>query len=222
MNEGYIAADSIKPRPPSTGLFATPLWQFEVDQEVKAVFPEIIAAIDHDRQTTVNPAPYSTIGNTAFHTASDYTDRPQAWSQLLKRYFVDLGYQCLAGLGPAYNNMLPPLEVWSWCVVLGKGDRSKLHSHAHSDFSGVIWLAVPDDIDPREGVFRFHDCRGAATASGLFGNKGAMVQPIAGQGIIFPSWMEHEVLAHNSLQPRISLAFDIKLTVSYRDDWAKP
>lgn len=188
------------------------MWQFSVNSDMRALFPEIIAAIRADQQKKAGLTDsYATAGSSFFHSELDLCHRDTEWSRRLREYLEHLTYRCLSGLAPA--DKYPPLEIWCWVIILDKNDRSRMHAHPRADLSGVIWMEVPEGLENDEGLFRFQDCRPAAAYAGLFANDGMTIKPQSGEGILFPSFMEHEVFPHRQEGSRISLSFDVRLDI---------
>jgi hypothetical protein len=101
-----------------------------------------------------------------------------------------------------------------WVNVLQHGGSQSLHNHANCFVSGVLYLSECDDsartvfsraLGANEFVFR--NTR-AETSAGEFGaDKWIAPAPQAGDLLLFPSYLLHEVPANQGGQ-RISLAFN--------------
>ena len=113
------------------------------------------------------------------------------------------------------------LEIFShtWFHVTRQGGFTILHTHPMASWSGVYCVspgdAVPDK--PESGVLRFHNPHGYSNTFMDPGN--AHFKPPyhhgswsfaleAGQLVLFPSWLQHEVLPYYGQSPRITVAFN--------------
>lgn len=86
------------------------------------------------------------------------------------------------------------------------GGYNVQHNHAGCFLSGCYYLKVP----PNSGEIVFHDPRpGSANAMmrtpGSYGSLARAVQPLEGQLVLFPSWLEHSVRPNESDEARISI-----------------
>lgn len=103
-----------------------------------------------------------------------------------------------------------------WLNINKPTNYNILHHHGDSFLSGVYYVSVPPDA----GKLWFRHPSVAKTVinwneyfDGLneHNSNSWYVEPKAGDLIIFPSWLEHEVDQNNSNEERISIAFNLKL-----------
>jgi hypothetical protein len=91
------------------------------------------------------------------------------------------------------------MQLSGWAVILKTGGFQKRHIHPEAKVSGVLYLSVPKETssqDTDEGNL-------------LFSTKQPLaVSPIAGQVVIFPSYMPHETIPQKSGDDRICIAFN--------------
>ena len=91
-----------------------------------------------------------------------------------------------------------------WFNVMPKHTYHPLHLHPHSIISGVYYVSVPKGSvalkleDPRMGLFM------NAPTREMYHH----IQPMAGNFVLFESWLRHEVPPNQSKQPRISISFN--------------
>lgn len=88
---------------------------------------------------------------------------------------------------------------------------NRVHGHAQNLLSGCYYLNVPE----HSGGIEFHEPRLGAKYSplqpmGVFGSQAIVLQPKAGQLILFPSWLEHAVQENQSNQSRYSIPINAK------------
>ena len=107
-----------------------------------------------------------------------------------------------------------------WININKRGVRNALHFHANSFLSGVFYLQIKAKLE--EGSLSFRNPNSMMMMSqwispGLIENfnpenvRGWQVCLSAGDLILFPSWLEHEVFPHNENEDRISISFNTTL-----------
>ena len=103
-----------------------------------------------------------------------------------------------------------------WLNINKPTNYNILHHHGDSFLSGVYYVSVP----PEAGKLWFRHPSVAKTViswspyfDGLneHNSNSWYVEPKAGNLILFPSWLEHEVDQNKSDEERISIAFNLKL-----------
>lgn len=135
-------------------------------------------------------------------------------SPLLRSLAVRLGPPVVALGQLLFGEPLPWLIKELWVNLLQTGGRQALHNHANSFVSGVLYL-TPCDASARtvfaRGMggpqFVFSNSH-AGVANGPFNaDKWVAPAPAAGDLLLFPSYLLHEVPV-NAGGPRITLAFN--------------
>ncbi|MEZ5667714.1 MAG: TIGR02466 family protein [Alphaproteobacteria bacterium] len=110
----------------------------------------------------------------------------------------------------------------AWANVNRKGNANEAHTHPGSVWSAVYWV---DDggaaVNPAlGGAFEVHDPRGVAPAmlapdlvpavpGGAAFGASELVQPTAGDLMMFPSWVSHSVRPYLGDGVRISIAINL-------------
>jgi uncharacterized protein (TIGR02466 family) len=112
-----------------------------------------------------------------------------------------------------YNSTAAYKIEQCWANIYQKGDFQETHIHLGFDFSAVYFVSTP----PGSGKLMFEnpcipfDMRPIKTNSETELNTTAAVYaPVEGQLVIFRSNLRHGVYPHNSNEPRISLAFNLR------------
>lgn len=115
---------------------------------------------------------------------------------------------------PRLRDQAGAFGVEGWANVLAYGQYNKLHTHPNAFWSGVYYVNGNEKVDghPLSGKLELVDPRpGAhfpsADLMGLYGR--VLLQPSAGQMVIFPSWLQHLVHPNFSESPRVSVAFNV-------------
>jgi uncharacterized protein (TIGR02466 family) len=112
------------------------------------------------------------------------------------------------------------LALTGWTVVNRPGDYNVPHNHAANLLSGALYVLVPGDL--KSGSIVFQDPRLNLNAHETEGmrrvglrppwmNTNINVPPIAGEILVFPSWLIHYVEPYESPDPaalRIVISFN--------------
>eukprot|EP00045_Choanoeca_perplexa_P003117 m.28726 g.28726 ORF g.28726 m.28726 type:complete len:259 (+) comp11874_c0_seq1:157-933(+) len=95
----------------------------------------------------------------------------------------------------ARNRTLHP-----WATVHKDCEAHLLHTHPNHQISGVVYVQMPKDAGP----IQFYDPRGPRPPfDGVI-----TIQPRAGDIVLFPSWLAHQVMPTQGESERISIAFN--------------
>ncbi|MEO0996361.1 MAG: TIGR02466 family protein [Pseudomonadota bacterium] len=149
-----------------------------------------------------------------WHSATTFLKRPDAAVKALRDYLTEL----VTALNRA---MLPDerlteaagFELYGWANVLRFGEYHMQHTHPGSLWSGVYYVTDNPRIagHPSSGKLELCDPRLAASAlqtpfDALYGRF--LLNPSAGQTVLFPSWLQHCVHPYFGDDKRISVAFN--------------
>ena len=99
-----------------------------------------------------------------------------------------------------------------WVNIMPEGSLHTAHIHPHSVISGTFYVDVPAKAsaikfeDPRLGFFM--NTPGVAKRAKKTNLRFYSVQPVAGDIVLFESWLKHEVPLNQSKKPRISISFN--------------
>ena len=104
----------------------------------------------------------------------------------------------------------PTLNNW-WVNINTPDSYNGMHIHPGVDMSGVIWIKIPEDSGnlffPNYNYFcrtrEIENCRDFIKQG--YGHE---IVPQAGNVILFPSFLQHEVPRNNSNEDRISISFN--------------
>ena len=98
------------------------------------------------------------------------------------------------------------------------GDYNPLHAHSQ-DFSGVLYLNVPDGMIAPDGWIQFlgPDVLNARTFQFGFA---AGFQPVPGKYFVFPAWQPHSVNPFRIDGERVSVAFNARIHLE--EGWNDP
>ena len=104
----------------------------------------------------------------------------------------------------------PNTKMVSWAMIYGAGHYSKPHSHPLADISSAYYCKVPIELSEEDGNFVHMDPRPNANWDLNFThNSTQLIKVKEGMGIIFPGWLKHYVVPHNSKQDRICISTNV-------------
>ncbi|WP_415893745.1 putative 2OG-Fe(II) oxygenase [Neptuniibacter sp. PT8_73] len=105
-----------------------------------------------------------------------------------------------------------------WIVSQYENTPSPMHFHS-GDISGVLYLKVPDEIDPMQEERNYISGRKAGYLNFIEGNKQRFsksllsVKPEVGDFYLFPGWLLHGAEPFIGVGERRSMAFNATLKV---------
>lgn len=181
------------------------------------------------RQNTgdsANPRPLTYRNEAVFESHFNLFREPDAAVQELKRFCWD---QLLAVIGRLNGYDVPTLEQLQiyndcWFHVTRRGGYFGLHNHPNASWSGV-YCVDPGRHDPDKkmsGVLSFvnpmimnamHTDAGVARMQLPYAPHVASFSLEAGQLVIFPSWVLHDVKPFEGEGERITIAFNCWFTL---------
>jgi uncharacterized protein (TIGR02466 family) len=108
-------------------------------------------------------------------------------------------------------------QLEGWGNLLRYGQYNSLHSHPNAFWSGVYYVngnPEPEEKHPFSGKLELVDPRPGAALSysertNLYGRF--LVNPVPGQMVIFPGWMQHQVHPYFGQGERITVAFNVTI-----------
>ena len=112
----------------------------------------------------------------------------------------------------------------AWANINRTGHGNEFHTHPGSFWSGAYYVAdggINDD-PALGGEFEIQDPRGVAPAmyapmlcvnmpGGLSMGASELIRPMAGQMLMFPAWLSHQVRPYLGDKRRISIAFNLSI-----------
>lgn len=182
-------------------LFAMPIWQ---DQ---------LSSIDHDELIRIaydsrdaDPNGVKKSNAFGYHSAT-FREIPLLQDEIINRAKVIVS---------EYHFKQTPYIHEAWFNIGNKFARNLQHNHPNSFLSGVYHLKATE----QSGSIRFHrnnteafiiQSTSTPTKLNELNSPIAVVPAVAGQLLIFPSWLMHSVDANTDDEDRISIAFNIIL-----------
>jgi len=215
------------PSPELINMFAVP-FSFSRHPEHARLNPALkryILAAEKDG-TAANPRPLTQRNAAVFESHFNLFRDPDAAVQELKSFCWD---QMLAVIG-RLNRYDPPtlkrLQIYNdcWFHVTRRGGFFGVHNHPNASWSGVYCVdpGQHETAHKDSGLLSFinpmitsamHMDAGIANMQLPYGYQVASVSLEAGQLVIFPSWVLHDVKPFDGQGERITIAFNCWFTL---------
>ena len=189
-------------------LFVTPvvnyLWEDSAD--LNAALQTHIQSLQESTPTLNR----SNVGG--WHSALDFLDNEVEAVATLRGRLHGFVEQMLVEF--AHPGTTSSFHFEGWANVLCHGQYHSVHSHPNAAWSGVYYVTGNEQVagqefsgklellDPRPGVNLTY-----AEQSNLY--ERILLDPRAGQMVLFPSWLMHQVHPYFGEQERISIAFNV-------------
>ena len=194
--------------------FATPIvnYRWRDTDELNAALRKLVLELEQSEPGVAR----SNVGG--WHSGLDFLDRRDHCVTSLRRrldaFVSDLNaavFEKDAGRQPG------DFSLQGWANVLRRGGYNGPHSHPNAFWSGVYYVTGNETLDghPFSGKLELVDPRpgaslGYAEQTRLYGRF--LLSPVAGQMILFPSWLQHWVHPYHGDGTRISIAFNVTLS----------
>jgi len=188
---------------------------------INAQLKQLLLAREHEGDRYANPSPSLKQQAGVFESDFNLFAWPEACVQQLRQFcWATLGrtVQQLNGYSP---EEMARLQIFShtWFHVTRHGGFTIMHTHPMASWSGVYCVdpgTTPPDR-PESGVLRFHNPHHYSNyfldsgnlklrAPYHHGTWSVLFKP--GQLVLFPSWLQHEVLPFYGDDTRITVAFN--------------
>jgi len=156
-----------------------------------------------------------------FESRFDLFEWPDPPVQALAREVHNVLFHLVARLNGYDDEEMARLAFYydSWFHVTRAGGYQSIHYHPRASWSGIYAVQPGETVDerPESGQVKFYDPRGAVFMHVDAGNERLdpryTATPVylrhqAGQLVIFPSWLMHEVLPYVGGSERIVVAFN--------------
>ncbi len=206
-------------RPTLSPVFAVPFGQAVLEDP--AFNSRLRDLILQREPSSANPTPSLQLHPGVFESRFDFFSWPDRDVQRLREFCWTALAQVVGDANGYAPDELQKLQIFShtWFHVTRKPGFTVMHTHPMASWSGVYCVSPgtePADR-PESGVLRFHNPH---HYSGYFLDAGnARLRPpyhhgswsvrlAMGQLVLFPSWLQHEVLPYYGEDERITVAFN--------------
>lgn len=204
-------------------MFAVPFAQ-DVLPDASAINAELKALLlarESEGARYANPNPSLKQQQGVFESDFNLFSWPESCVQRLRQFcWATLG-RTLQDLNSYSAEEMQRLQIFShtWFHVTRHGGFTILHTHPMASWSGVYCVAageMPDDR-PESGVLRFHNPHhysnyfldpGNVRLRAPYHHGTWNIRFNEGQLVLFPSWLQHEVMPFYGSDERITIAFN--------------
>lgn len=188
-----------------------------LNEEVKA----LLLAREAEGARYANPTPSLQQQAGVFESDFNLFSWPEPCIQTLRQFaWATLG-RAVQELNGYTTEEIRRIQIFShtWYHVTRNGGFTIAHTHPMASWSGVYCVAPGETPEhrPESGVLRFHNPHfysnvfldpGNARLRAPFHHGTWSVRLKAGQLVLFPSWLQHEVLPFYGHDERITIAFN--------------
>lgn len=168
-----------------------------------------------------NPDPNMTIGKGLFESNFDLFGWPESCVQKLHEFCMRKLFAMIGEINGYTNQELHKLEsqTHAWFHVTRRGGRFTAHNHPMASWSGVYCVSPGshDAGSTDSGVLHFQNPHqhagmfldpGNRKLSDAYTMSGRNIHLKAGELVLFPSWMFHEVFPFHGDGERVTVAFN--------------
>lgn len=202
--------------------FSVPIAQdFLLDTKLNEQVKSLLLAREAQGKRYANPNPSLQQQPGVFESDFELFSWPEACIQQLRTFCWSTLGRTIQELNEYSTQEMQRLQIFShtWFHVTRNGGFTILHTHPMASWSGVYCVTpgeTPADR-PDSGVLRFHNPHHYSNyfmdAGNLrlkspyhHGTWNLKLQP--GQLVLFPSWLQHEVMPFYGNDERITIAFN--------------
>lgn len=190
--------------------FATPIVNYRFED--CASLNDELARIVLEQESSDPGVRRSNVGG--WHSGTEFLAGGANAIQLLRRQIGQLVVELNASVFTSAADRR--FTVDGWANVLRHGGYNTPHNHPNAFWSGVYYVNSNEPVEgrPFSGKLELMDPRPGASVTyaedtRIYGRF--LLNPVAGQVIVFPSWLQHLVHPYFGSTERISIAFNIVL-----------
>lgn len=204
-------------------VFAVPLAQdsFPEPERLNGDLRSLLLSREKEGARYANPSPSLVQQPGVFESAFNLFSWPEACIKELRQFCWSVLGKTLQDLNQYDAREMEQLQIFShtWYHVTRHGGFTILHTHPMASWSGVYCVSpgeTPKDR-PESGILRFHNPHHYSNYFLDAGNQRLRapyhhgtwsVRFKAGDLVLFPSWLQHEVLPFYGHDERITIAFN--------------
>ena len=209
------------PAPKLVNMFAVPFafGQYAAHAPLNAALKRLVFSLE--KTGAVNPRPFTQRNSQVFESHFNLFRESDPAIQELNAFCWDQMLNVIGQLNGYDVPTIKRLEIYNdcWFHISRRGGFFGLHNHPNASWSGV-YCVDPGQHDagkPNSGLLSFvnpmlmtsmHIDAGVAKIPLPYGNQIASVRLAAGELVIFPSWVLHDVKPFEGEGERITIAFN--------------
>lgn len=182
--------------------------------EIYPLFPQVVAKYNINRSFTkqeislVSEKAGDISKNSYNAQSNDYFVFNDSRLKELKQFCQDSVQNYWNDIIKANSNIVKPVMTQSWINYSNNGEGHQRHNHVNSFLSGVLYFSAHND------PIMFHSpvysqLEVMSTEWTLFNSRSYRIDITTGDCVIFPSYLEHNVVHAERNYTRISIAFNI-------------
>jgi len=192
-------------------LFASPVLGFAVP-DAETLNAALLAASKARREAEPGIAVSNQLG---WHSDYDLFTRPEQPFRVVAAHISAILLHVSRLSMPGFDQRLHDIQGQGWINVNGTGGFNTPHDHSGFHWSGCYYVSIPPAAQGRSGLIEFLDPRGATGMKGLEGGElfasKFQIRPVAGNAIVFPSYLRHWVYPNQEAEERVSIAFNARI-----------
>lgn len=204
-------------------VFAVPIAQqfHPRPDEINPSLRELFLRREAEGMRHANPSPSLKQQPGVFESDFELFSWPEHCVQQLRQFCWQALGQAIRELNGYSAEEMQRLQIFShtWFHITRRGGFTILHTHPMASWSGVYCVdpgETPADR-PESGVLRFHNPHfysnyfmdpGNARLRAPYHHGSWSIHLEPGQLVLFPSWLQHEVLPFHGNNERITVAFN--------------
>lgn len=193
----------------------------ESDDNLNQQLSELFLTREKQGDRFANPSPYTLRNPELFESNFDLFKWPEPCVTRLKEFCWSEMMRMIADLNGYDEAFLKRIRIGAdaWFHVTRRGGFFGLHNHPMASWSGVYCVSAgeQDEEQPQSGLLTFVNPfvmntmfvdAGTAQMRAPFSNTSRSYRLEAGQLVLFPSWVLHEVKPFHGEAERITVAFN--------------
>jgi uncharacterized protein (TIGR02466 family) len=202
-------------------LFAVPFVQVvhPDSRALNAALSHLILTLEAQGDSNRNASPKMEIPDALFESTFDFFNRSEPCVMELRRFCFSWLFKTIGELSDLTAPQLNALTIKShtWFHVTRNAGFFSLHNHPMASWSGVYCVAPGDGVGSQNGAVTFFNPMGAGNMfmdqsncrlKLPFSSGNFSLRQQAGELILFPSYLFHQVLPYFGKTERITIAFN--------------
>jgi uncharacterized protein (TIGR02466 family) len=190
-------------------------------EALNAELAALFLAREAEGERYANPHPSMQITRQMFESAFEVFSWPQACVQQLRQFCLAALSRMIAQLNGYKADEMARLQIFShtWFHVTRRGGFFGLHNHPMASWSGVYCVSAGRDDGTHDESGKLHFSNPLQLANMFVDPANSHIRPPynmvgrsyklhPGQLVLFPSWVNHEVLPFFGEGERITVAFN--------------
>ena len=201
-------------------LFPTEVWKEDLDHIDNEELTNVILKMEQEESTVKSSFGYPISSAGGWHGEPDLHNKENIQLQNILESIGKVTDEI-----KRYNHFLKGIKtecIAMWANVNRYKDYNKLHVHPHCNYSGIYYVKTPENcgtlsfIDPRKERRMLMDSSlydVESTSVPAAAAHTLIITPKEGRLVLFPCFLEHEVEANQTNEPRISISFNIRYRI---------